>query len=136
MIKMIIISLIVISYSLLNAGQVIMGYVINSANQEPLPDVNIVVVNQEIGSSTDSYGFFQIELPELISEIFIEASAVGFSKVEKKITKNDLKNTVSMVADETITRKLGRRPCIFLRIPSKMSVYRLRSCASSTMMTL
>jgi len=94
MIKNIFISLVLFSYSFLSAGEVIMGYVINSANQEPLADVNIVVLNQEIGSSTDSYGFFQIELPELISEIFIQASAVGFSKVEKKISRKDLKNTL------------------------------------------
>jgi len=130
MIKNIIISLIIISYSLLNAGQVIMGYVINSANQEPLPDVNIVVVNQEIGSSTDSYGFFQIELPELISEIFIEATAVGFSKVEKKITKNDLKNTLVFELQSeiielnpiTVIKNITRLDNDFLRPPGSIDL--------------
>tara|TARA_B110000014_G_scaffold2290_1_gene1723 strand:- start:1288 stop:3741 length:2454 start_codon:yes stop_codon:yes gene_type:complete len=130
MIKNIIISLIIISYSLLNAGQVIMGYVINSANQEPLPDVNIVVVNQEIGSSTDSYGFFQIELPELISEIFLEATAVGFSKVEKKITKNDLKNTLVFELQSeiieldpiTVIKNITRLDNDFLRPPGSIDL--------------
>ena len=130
MIKNKIISLIIISYSLLNAGQVIMGYVINSANQEPLPDVNIVVVNQEIGSSTDSYGFFQIELPELISEIFIEATAVGFSKVEKKITKNDLKNTLVFELQSeiieldpiTVIKNITRLDNDFLRPPGSIDL--------------
>ena len=130
MIKNIIISLIIISYSLLNAGQVIMGYVINSANQEPLPDVNIVVVNQEIGSSTDSYGFFQIELPEFISEIFLEATAVGFSKVEKKITKNDLKNTLVFELQSeiieldpiTVIKNITRLDNDFLRPPGSIDL--------------
>ena len=130
MIKNIIISLIIISYSLLNAGQVIMGYVINSANQEPLPDVNIVVVNQEIGSSTDSYGFFQIELPELISEIFLEATAVGISKVEKKITKNDFKNTLVFELQSeiieldpiTVIKNITRLDNDFLRPPGSIDL--------------
>ena len=83
-----------LSVSILSASEVIMGYVINSASQEPLSDVNVIVLNQEVGSSTDSYGYFQIQLPQEFSEVFIEASAVGFSKVKKKLSRKDLKNTL------------------------------------------
>ena len=76
--KNLILITIFLSVSILSASEVIMGYVINSASQEPLSDVNVIVLNQEVGSSTDSYGYFQIQLPQEFSEVFIEASAVGF----------------------------------------------------------
>jgi len=92
--KNLILITIFLSVSILSASEVIMGYVINSASQEPLSDVNVIVLNQEVGSSTDSYGYFQIQLPQEFSEVFIEASAVGFSKVKKKLSRKDLKNTL------------------------------------------
>jgi len=92
--KNLIVITIFLSVSILSASEVIMGYVINSASQEPLSDVNVIVLNQEVGSSTDSYGYFQIQLPQEFSEVFIEASAVGFSKVKKKLSRKDLKNTL------------------------------------------
>ena len=92
--KFLILITIFLSVSILSASEVIMGYVINSASQEPLSDVNVIVLNQEVGSSTDSYGYFQIQLPQEFSEVFIEASAVGFSKVKKKLSRKDLKNTL------------------------------------------
>ena len=92
--KNLILITIFLSVSILSASEVIMGYVINSASQEPLSDVNVIVLNQEVGSSTDSYGYFQIQLPQEFTEVFIEASAVGFSKVKKKLSRKDLKNTL------------------------------------------
>ena len=65
----------------INAQIVITGRVINDSNQEPLSDVNIIVVNENIGSATNDNGFFQLELPSEISSFMLEASAVGFSSM-------------------------------------------------------
>ena len=121
---------ILLSMSILSASEVIMGYVINKANQEPLSDVNVVVLNQEIGSSTDSYGFFQIELPDELSEVFIEATAVGFSKVNKRLFKKDLKSTLVFELQSEIIeldpimviRNISRLDNDFLRPPGSVDL--------------
>ena len=121
---------ILLSMSILSASEVIMGYVINKANQEPLSDVNVVVLNQEIGSSTDSYGFFQIELPEELSEVFIEATAVGFSKVKKKLFKKDFKSSLVFELQSEIIeldpimviRNISRLDNDFLRPPGSVDL--------------
>ena len=78
----------------INAQIVITGRVINDSNQEPLSDVNIVVVNENIGSATNDNGFFQLELPSEISSFMLEASAVGFSSMTKNLGSGGLKKLI------------------------------------------
>jgi len=119
-----------LSGSILCAGEVVMGYVINKVSQEPLPDVNVVVLNQEVGSSTDSYGFFQIKLPEELSEVFIEATAIGFLKVKKKLSKKDFKSTLIFELQSEIIeldpimviRNISRLNNDFLRPPGSVDL--------------
>ncbi len=44
--------------------------------------------------------------------------------------------SASRVAEATMMRRSGRRRCTFFSSPSRVSVARLRSCASSTITTL
>jgi len=78
----------------INAQIVITGRVINDSNQEPLSDVNIIVVNENIGSATNDNGFFQLELPSEISSFMLEASAVGFSSMTKNLGSGGLKKLI------------------------------------------
>lgn len=78
----------------INAQLVLTGRVINNSNQEPLPDINIIVVNENIGSASDDNGFFQIELPTEISSFMLEASAVGFTSMIKDLESEEVKNIV------------------------------------------
>jgi hypothetical protein len=52
------------------------------------------------------------------------------------LSKKATKRSTSSVALLMTSRRSGRRRCTFLRRPSSVSVAKLRSCASSTMMTL
>ena len=56
----------------INAQMVLTGRVINDSNKEPLSDINIIVVNENIGSATDDNGFFQLELPSEISSFTLK----------------------------------------------------------------
>ena len=65
------------------------------------------------------------------------STSTGYVLPETWITgalpKNFAKRSVSSVAELTITRSSGRRGKRRCRMPSKKSMFRLRSCASSTM---
>ena len=78
----------------INAQIVITGRVIDDSNQEPLSDINIIVVNENIGSATDDNGFFQLELPSEILSFRLEASAVGFSSMSKDLDSKEVKNII------------------------------------------
>ena len=78
----------------INAQTIITGQAINDSNQEPLSDINIIVVNENLGSATDDNGFFQLKLPAEISSFTLEASAVGFSSISKDLESEKVKNIV------------------------------------------
>ena len=52
------------------------GRIINAANQKPLPETNIEVVNSEFGSASDSSGFFQLSLAD--GTHWLHVSSMGF----------------------------------------------------------
>ena len=78
----------------INAQTIITGQAINDSNQEPLSDINIIVVNENLGSATDDNGFFQLKLPAEISSFTLEASAVGFSSISKDLESENVKSIV------------------------------------------
>ena len=67
----------------LNGQKIVTGRIIDSSNKEPLPDINIIVIDENIGSASDDNGFFRIEIPSKISSFSLEASAIGFASVKK-----------------------------------------------------
>ena len=78
----------------INAQVIITGRVINDSNQEPLSDINIIVVNENLGSSTDDNGFFQLKLPAEISSFNLQASGVGFYSISKDLESEKVKNII------------------------------------------
>ena len=67
---------------------------INDSNKEPLSDVNIVVVDKNIGAATDDNGFFQLKLPNEISSFTLQASAIGFASISKNLESEKANNIV------------------------------------------
>ena len=58
----------------------IQGRVVNQSNGEPLSGVSISIKGSNIGTTTDSVGFFNIKVPEPRTTLII--SSVGFEKLE------------------------------------------------------
>ena len=62
----------------------IVGRVVDQHENEPIANVNIYLANYDIGASTDSEGYFRIDLPKDFSDPTIELTAIGFSSLSKK----------------------------------------------------
>ena len=52
------------------------------------------MANYDIGASTDSEGYFRIDLPKDFSDPTIELTAIGFSSLSKKIEMDDLNSGI------------------------------------------
>lgn len=78
----------------------ITGHVIDAKTKEHLPYINIVVKGTTIGVTTDNTGHYMLkDLP--LGEITIEASSLGYKKVEKKVvTKSKTLLEVNFVLEE------------------------------------
>lgn len=76
------------------------GHVIDAKTKEHLPYINIVVKGTTIGVTTDNTGHYMLkDLP--LGEITIEASSLGYKKVEKKVvTKPKTLLEVNFVLEE------------------------------------
>ena len=116
----------------INAQMVLTGRVINDSNQEPLSDINIVVVNENIGSATDDNGFFQLELPSEISSFTLEASAVGFSSMSKKLEGGEVKNIIIFNLEPTI---IELDPVVVIKNITRLDNAFLRSPGSSDLVS-
>jgi len=117
----------------INAQMVLTGRVINDSNQEPLSDINIIVVNENIGSATDDNGFFQLELPSEISSFTLEASAVGFSSISKDLDIGEVKNIVIFKLEPKI---IELDPVVVIQNITRLDNPFLRSPGSSDLVSL
>lgn len=59
------------------------GYVKNANNNEPIPDLALVVLNENVNAVTDINGFYSIKLSPGVN--FIETKSLGIKGVKKKI---------------------------------------------------
>ena len=66
----------------------VIGVVVNSSNGEPLENVNIVNLNQVIGTSTNSEGAFQIHVK--VNDT-LHFSYLGFKSIKVRVTNDWLK---------------------------------------------
>lgn len=80
MIKNFLTILFLCTHSFLSFGQnSIVGQVINEFSQEPLPYVNIGLVNENIGTVSDEQGYFQLEIePGNFKQSSLRFSMIGF----------------------------------------------------------
>ncbi len=67
----------------------IAGFVVNKSNNKPLPYVNIGILNQEIGTVTNSEGKFTFDLKKEFMNDTIKISSIGYKT--QKITLKDIK---------------------------------------------
>ena len=75
--------------SIINAqNRKITGYVLNNQTNSPIENVNIFITNEEIGTSSESDGYFSIErIPD--SDFKLSFSIIGFQDTSVFITSND-----------------------------------------------
>ena len=117
----------------LNGQKIVTGRIIDSSNKEPLPDINIIVIDENIGSASDDNGFFRIEIPSKISSFSLEASAIGFASVKKdfQIEKiNDviifeLESEIIELDPVMVIHNLSRLDNSFLRSPGSNDLVNL-----------
>lgn len=67
-----------------NQNVTLSGYITNKANNETLIGVSINIPEAQVGSTTNSYGFYSITLPK--GNYTIQISYVGFASIEEKIS--------------------------------------------------
>ncbi len=90
------------------------GVIIDHVTQHPISDVHIVVVGTAIGTSTDSLGYFSLDISRTDS-ILVRISAIGYSTVEQMLIKNfenriELTTTAILLNNEvTITAQRSER---------------------------
>lgn len=72
----------------------IKGNVISEATNEPIPFVNILIVNSKNGTTTDFDGNFELEIPENLKKdtITIQLSMVGYDNSIVHVTEKDFHN--------------------------------------------
>ncbi|MDA0794501.1 MAG: carboxypeptidase-like regulatory domain-containing protein [Bacteroidetes bacterium] len=99
--------LLVFFYTLPNLGQTnIVGQVVDAATQEPLPYVNIGLVNQNQGTVSDEEGFFEFEInPSLHQQALLRFSMIGF-KTKTYMVENFLNEHLFTVPLEEETTAL------------------------------
>ncbi len=123
--KIIQLSFFLSSFVLVNAQSSIVGRVVDQYENEPIANVNIYLANYNIGASTDSEGFFRIDLPKDLSEPTIELTAIGFSSLSKKIEMDDLNSGILFKMESKVIqmdpiyviKNLSRITNPFLRSP-------------------
>ncbi len=59
------------------------GYIKNSTNNKPIPNLALIVENKNINAVTDSIGFYSIKLPPGIN--FIKTKSIGIQDSRKKV---------------------------------------------------
>ena len=123
--KIIQLSFFLSSFVLVNAQSSIVGRVVDQYENEPIANVNVYLANYNIGASTDSEGFFRIDLPKDLSEPTIELTAIGFSSLSKKIEIDDLNSGILFKMESKVIqmdpiyviKNLSRITNPFLRSP-------------------
>ncbi len=80
----------------------IVGLMVDAANKEPLPGVNVMIVGTSLGAATDADGrYFIINVP--VGNYSIKASMIGYSKV----TKTDVMVTIGRISTVNFELKIS-----------------------------
>jgi hypothetical protein len=80
------------------------GIVINTKNNEPLPYVNIGILNREIGTVTDTNGQFTLNLKEENTNDTIRITSIGFKPLEILVNEiTQKKRPISLGMEEQIS---------------------------------
>ena len=121
-------SLLLCLFTMICAQSSIVGRVVDQHENEPIANVNIYLANYDIGASTDSEGYFRIDLPKDFSDPTIELTAIGFSSLSKKIEMDDLNSGILFKMESKVIemdpiyviKNLSRITNPFLRSPGSV----------------
>lgn len=121
-------SLLLCLFTMICAQSSIVGRVVDQQENEPIANVNIYLANYDIGASTDSEGYFRIDLPKDFSDPTIELTAIGFSSLSKKIEMDDLNSGILFKMESKVIemdpiyviKNLSRITNPFLRSPGSV----------------
>ena len=121
-------SLLLCFFTMICAQSSIVGRVVDQHENEPIANVNIYLANYDIGASTDSEGYFRIDLPKDFSDPTIELTAIGFSSLSKKIEMDDLNSGILFKMESKVIemdpifviKNLSRITNPFLRSPGSV----------------
>ena len=130
--KYINVALMLLFYSFTYAQSSIIGQVVSKIENEPNSDVNISVLNYNLGSSTDSEGFFQIDLPNNLTDLTIELSAIGYSTISKKFNQTEMRNGLLFEMESKI---IEMNPIVVIQNLSRINNPFLRSPGSTDLIT-
>ncbi|WP_299361462.1 serine hydrolase [Winogradskyella sp.] len=83
-----------------NSSSYIEGIILDSNNQ-PIPYVNIGIIDKYFGTSSDENGHFSIEIPEKYLDQILTISALGHKNTEVKIKEN-LNTEIKVVLNEDV----------------------------------
>lgn len=95
----------------------LVGQVIDADTEEPLPYVNIGLVNQNIGTVTDEAGYFELEVPENgYADATLRFSMIGFEPQDftlqeyrdQKILTIPLKEKATALEEVVLTTKKNK----------------------------
>ena len=101
----------------------LVGQVIDAATEEPLPYVNIGLVNQNIGTVTDEAGYFVLEVPgNGYADATLRFSMIGFENQDftlqeyrdQKIFTIPLKEKATALEEVVLTTKRNKYQTIIL----------------------
>ena len=104
------------------------GLILDKQTNEPLPYVNIGILNQEIGTVSNSNGKFSLELKEEFKNDTIRISSIGFKPVEiliKEIIQKEeqvtyqLEEDISELNEVVITAKAFKKRTLGNKTESK-----------------
>ena len=90
--RLIIILLTVLSFSTAQSYK-ISGFVFDAQNNKPLAGVNVSISGYPIGCSTDSEGFFTLDLPAE-GRVTVNVSYVGYNPAKKSLIVKDKKHNL------------------------------------------
>ena len=78
------------------AQQNISGTITNDFGN-PIVGANVIVLNSELGSSTDTLGAYQVTLSAESGEFYIQISALGYETIIRELQPNNGANTFNFV---------------------------------------
>ena len=93
-----------LSFTVLNAQQILQGRIIDAFTKEPLPFVNIGVLKKELGTVSNEDGFFFLEVPDLFAKETLRFSMIGFDERDFQVADLEatlLSNNTLVLAEQT-----------------------------------
>lgn len=96
--------LFLILFPSLTFSQILIGYVYDKSTSKPLEYANVYLPELKVGTSTNSKGFFSIDLRNLSfdEQILVRISYVGYKTYSQKISRKELEREFKIYLEQDI----------------------------------